>query len=151
MFVLTLRAQLTPYTSTYFLAVLTYAILLTFISVGNIINKRVAYGLPRHIDLGGEEVVVITGGASGLGLLIARVYGIRGVSVAVLDLNVDVEGKDTGEDVDEVEGVRYYRCDVGRREEVEETLRRVEEEVGISFSVNFLLLLLLVSANFLLS
>lgn len=74
-----------------------------------------------------EEVVVVTGGASGLGLLIARIYGLRGVSVAVLDVKevAEIEGWS-----DEVAGVEYYRCDIGSRREVEWALGRVKKELG---------------------
>lgn len=80
--------------------------------------------MSRTVQLG-EEVVVVTGGASGLGLLIARIYGMRGVRVAVLDVREvgHVEGWEEGV------GVEYYRCDIGERSEVEGTLKRIEMEV----------------------
>lgn len=80
---------------------------------------------------------MITGGASGLGLLIAQIYGIRGVSVAVLDVK-GPETKDGDEDIlasdglSGLESVECYRCDVGNKEEVEDVLRRVEKDVGLS-------------------
>lgn len=134
MFVLTLRAQMTPYTSTYFITSAMYATILTLLFVGRVINQGVAYGKPREVDLG-EEVVVITGGASGLGLLIAQIYGIRGVSVAVLDVK-GPETKDGDEDIlasdglSGLESVECYRCDVGNKEEVEDVLRRVDKDLG---------------------
>lgn len=72
---------------------------------------------------------MITGGASGLGLLIARIYGLRGVSVAVLDVKevAEVDGWD------EISGVEYYQCDIGNRKEVEKTARRIEKDVCVSF------------------
>lgn len=77
-------------------------------------------------DEGGEEVVVITGGASGLGECVAEIYGIRGANVAVLDLDVE-EGEE------EREGVRRYKCDVGNRAEVETVWARVVADVRLSF------------------
>jgi len=76
----------------------------------------------------------VTGGASGLGLLIARIYGLRGVSVAVLDVKevAEIEGWS-----DEVAGVEYYRCDIGSRREVEWALGRVKKEVCSSTFLNF--------------
>lgn len=78
----------------------------------------------------------MTGGASGLGLLIARIYGLRGVSVAVLDVKevAEIEGWS-----DEVAGVEYYRCDMGNRRELEWALGRVKKEV--CFSLLFFTLL----------
>jgi len=71
--------------------------------------------------------VVITGGASGLGKVIAEMYGMRGVSVAVLDVRVpDEEEREKSE---ALEHVRFYRCDVGRLEEVQRARGQIEEDV----------------------
>ena len=66
---------------------------------------------------------MITGGASGLGLLIAEVYGMRGVSVAVLDIKEAPEGG-------EARNVDFYKCDVGDLEQVKKVKERIEEELG---------------------
>jgi hypothetical protein len=86
-----------------------YAALLTFLAVAAWANRRVAFGAPVEVDVQ-EEVVVITGGASGLGLLIADFYRMRGAGVAVLDVK-PMPG-------DGSSGVEYYKCDVGSAEEV---------------------------------
>jgi hypothetical protein len=130
---LCLRAQATPYSHPSFTITTAYAILVTSLCVLGIINRRVAYGRPRNVDLS-EEVIVITGGASGLGLLIAEIYGMRGVSVAVLDVN-QIEGGE-GRETDstgwkEMYGVEYYRCDVGDRAQVEDVARRIETDVRV--------------------
>ena len=65
---------------------------------------------------------MITGGASGLGLLIANFYAMRGASVAVLDVkpqNVLQESK----------GITYYLCDVGDSEQVHNTVKNIKEDV----------------------
>jgi len=85
---------------------------------------------------------VVTGGASGLGLLIAEIYGMRGVSVAVLDVKEIGDGEGRGADStgwSEMRGVEYYRCDVGDRAQVEEAARRIEADVRVvsrSFPLN---------------
>lgn len=84
------------------------------------INDRLGYGRPREVDLS-DEVIVITGGASGLGLLIAEVYGMRGATVAVLD----VEEMENGE----ARGVTYYKCDVSDKEQVARVAAQIEKEV----------------------
>ncbi|KAH1628785.1 hypothetical protein KXX21_006507 [Aspergillus fumigatus] len=123
--VLSLRAQATPYTHISFMIATGYAAFLTVLALARAMNQRLAHGLPRPVDLS-EEVVVVTGGASGLGLLIARIYGLRGVSVAVLDIKAesDIEGWE------EVTGVDYYQCDITDRETVERMARRIKEELG---------------------
>lgn len=77
--------------------------------------------MPREVDLS-DEVIVITGGASGLGLLTAEVYGMRGATVAVLDVN---EMENT-----EARGVTYYKCDVGDKEQVVKVAAEIEIDVS---------------------
>jgi NAD(P)-dependent dehydrogenase (short-subunit alcohol dehydrogenase family) len=99
-----------------------YAATITFLWLIQRINIALAFGPARSFDWT-EEVVLITGGASGLGLLIAEVYGMRGVTVAVLD-------KNCSEDESEARNVFFYRCDVGDLAQVEAAKKRVEEELG---------------------
>lgn len=73
----------------------------------------------------GSEVVVITGGGSGLGECLAEIFGFRGVSVAVIDKRLGQWKEGNTE-----EGVRGYECDVGDREEVERVWRRIAEDVS---------------------
>lgn len=110
-----------------------YAILLTTARAGALVNRYVAYGKPRTVRLEGGvdgEVVVVTGGSSGLGLSIAQGYASRGVRVAVLD--VREENDDDSSSGSGSGNVRYYCCDVGRREHVESTAMRIEKDVGFS-------------------
>jgi NAD(P)-dependent dehydrogenase (short-subunit alcohol dehydrogenase family) len=90
--------------------------------MANIINQRIAFGLPREVDLS-EEVIVITGGASGLGMLVAEVYGMRGASVAVLDVN-DMEHQ-------EARGITFYRCDVSDKDQVAKAAAQIEKDVSL--------------------
>jgi len=100
-----------------------YAAVITTLWLLNYLNVQLAYGRAREFDWT-EEVVLITGGGSGLGLLIAEVYGMRGVTVAVLDKNVADEGES------EARNVYFYRCDVGDVAAVEAAKKRVEEDLG---------------------
>ncbi|EEQ89884.1 hypothetical protein RJZ56_002646 [Blastomyces dermatitidis] len=136
---LCLRAQATPYSHTSFIVTTAYAALLSFALLLNIVNKRVAYGLPREVSLE-DEVVVVAGGASGLGLLVAEIYGMRGVDVAVLDVrDLGAEGQGEGkgegeergmEEWEEVHSVRYFKCDVGNLAEVKRVRQVIEKELG---------------------
>lgn len=120
---LCLRAVGTPATWLRFQVACAYAIALTLHALFLHWGRRVAFGAARRVDLA-DEVVVVTGGARGLGLLVAEVYGMRGASVAVLDVVPGVE-----EEL-ETKGIAYYRCDVGERKEVEEAYGRIEEDLG---------------------
>ena len=81
------------------------------------LSDRYAYGQPREVNLS-DEVVVITGGKGGLGGCIAEVYGMKGVRVAVLDINVGNEeekasAEDEGIGVMSEIGRRWRRCGGG--------------------------------------
>ena len=96
----------------------------SFISISWVlmaINDRVAYGMPREV-VPSEEVIVITGGASGLGLLIAEVYGMRGATVAVLDVKEMENG--------EARGVTYYKCDVTDKAQIAHVAAEIERDVS---------------------
>jgi hypothetical protein len=123
---LSLRAMAAPYSSSSFIATFTYASIVNVIFLLGVLSEKYAYGAPREVDLE-EEVVVVVGGKGGLGGCIAEVYGMKGVRTVVLDVAVskDEEGKD-----EEGGGVRYYRCDVGDRQQVEEVWARVKTNVG---------------------
>ncbi|KAI9811753.1 MAG: hypothetical protein M1827_005298 [Pycnora praestabilis] len=122
---LCLRSQASPWTALSMRISIAYASLLTLLFFLSKLNQRVAYGKPRTVDLS-EEVIVITGGASGLGLLIAEVYGMRGASVAVLD----VREMENGQAEAEERGVLWYRCDVGNRKQVEAVRKQIEKDLG---------------------
>lgn len=89
------------------------------------VNSRIAHGRARIVDPE-HEVVLVTGGASGLGLVIAQMYGMKGGSVAVLDIK-DV-AQDECEEVFGV-GIKYYRGDVGDRAVLQSVKEQIESEV----------------------
>ncbi|GKT47055.1 protein dhs-3 [Colletotrichum spaethianum] len=115
------RAQAQAWDAPPMIASIVWATFITLCWMANMINQRIAYGLPRDVDLS-EEVIVITGGASGLGLLIAEVYGMRGATVAVLDVN-DMENG-------EARGVTYYKCDVTDKAQVARVAAEIEKDLG---------------------
>ncbi|KAI0089079.1 retinal short-chain dehydrogenase/reductase [Irpex rosettiformis] len=75
---------------------------------------------PGRFDWG-EQIVVVTGGASGIGELIANTLAVRNVTVAVLDINPIVT---------ENYNIEYYKCDVSKWEEVEAAAKKIQEELG---------------------
>lgn len=128
------RAQTIPWDATRTIVSIAWASFITLVWVAGVVNERIAYGLPRDVDLS-EEVIVITGGASGLGMLVAEVYGMRGATVAVLDVN-DMENG-------EARGVTYYKCDVSDKQQVLKVAGEIERDVSLFFPPLLLLLLLL--------
>ena len=118
---LCMRAQAMPWHHTAMQIAIGYASFITALFFLGILNRQIAYSKPRTVDFS-EEVIVITGGASGLGLLIAEVYGMRGASVAVLDVK-DLEAG-------EARGVSVYKCDVGDKEQVARVAVEIERDVS---------------------
>jgi hypothetical protein len=118
---LCMRAQAMPWSHTAIQLAIGYASLLTALYFLGVLNRQIAYTKARKVDFS-EEIIVITGGASGLGLLIAEVYGMRGATVAVLDVK-DLESG-------EARGVYYYKCDVGDKEQVAKIATDIERDVS---------------------
>lgn len=121
---LCLRARTVKWEAPPMIGVILWAVFISLLWLANAVSQRVTFGLPREVDLG-EEVIVITGGAGGLGMLIAEVYGMRGASVAVLDVHEMENG--------EARGVTFYKCDVGDKEQVAKVAAQIEREVSFSF------------------
>lgn len=71
-----------------------------------------------------DEVIVVTGGASGLGLLVAEVYGMRGASVAVLDVR-DMDNT-------EARGITHYKCDVSDKDQVAKVAAEIEIDASLA-------------------
>jgi hypothetical protein len=120
---LCLRSLSYPTSHPHFRYTCLYAVFISLFALLSKLNKRLAWGPPRKLDWE-REVVVITGGASGLGKVIAEMYGMRGVSVAVLDVRVP-----DGEESEALESVRFYKCDVGSLEEVQRAKGEIEKDV----------------------
>ncbi|KAI5797765.1 hypothetical protein EDC01DRAFT_37947 [Geopyxis carbonaria] len=96
----------------------------TFVNLhyfATLFNTRLSAGPARAVDLG-NELIIISGGASGLGLLLAEVYGLRGVAVAVLDVAPPSEGA--------AQGVYFHTCDVSDPAAVAAARTHIEEEFG---------------------
>ncbi len=75
--------------------------------------------------------VVVTGGARGLGAVIAERLAEEGLSVAILDIN-EVGAKETADRIAGSTGSKVvaFGCDVTDRTEVEPTFAAVAEELG---------------------
>jgi hypothetical protein len=119
---LSLRAVTVPYEHISFQLAAVYASLLTLYYVLSAFNHKIAFGSSREVDLS-EEVIVITGGAGGLGQLIADFYRMRGASVAILDVQEPLEEDESG--------IEFYKCDVGNGSEIREVAKRIRSEVSM--------------------
>ncbi|CAK1357600.1 putative oxidoreductase [Cercospora beticola] len=120
---LCLRSLQAPYESVEFITACAYAGLVTLLWMLSVINKRVAYGIRRTVDWD-HEVVVITGGANGLGKIIAQTYGMRGASVAILDI------AEPDKDIEDLGDVHFYKCDIGDANAVAKIGEAIKRELG---------------------
>jgi len=120
---LALRAQTYQYFHAPMWGSILYASIVTVIYVWYMIDRRLAFGQNRELDTE-NEVMVITGGSSGLGSLIAQAYGMRGISVAVLDI---VEPEMPSRNVE------FYHCDVGDNAQVLKVAKQIEQDVCFSY------------------
>ncbi|RMD39775.1 hypothetical protein DV735_g5357, partial [Chaetothyriales sp. CBS 134920] len=106
-----------------------WAAFLAALEVLGWLNHRLAYGppRPRPRQSWDNEVVVITGGARGLGRVLAESLARRGVKVAILDLApADGEACDLMDSADLV----WHVCDVARPEQVARALALVVDRLG---------------------
>ena len=120
---LCLRALAAEYTSTSFIITSAYAVFVILCHILSAVNQRWAYGPPRKVK-SLDEVVVVTGGTSGLGRCIAEIYAMKGTSVAV----VDVATKESEEG--EREGIRWYRGEVGNTRMMDQLWKRISQDLG---------------------
>ncbi|KAI9591487.1 hypothetical protein BDF19DRAFT_454794 [Syncephalis fuscata] len=68
-----------------------------------------------------DQVVVITGGASGLGNCLAEGLALRGADVAILDIN---------ETKSHMNNIRSYKCDLRDPDMIKTVANRIREEIG---------------------
>ncbi|KAM0746886.1 retinal short-chain dehydrogenase/reductase [Meredithblackwellia eburnea MCA 4105] len=71
-----------------------------------------------------SEIVLVTGGANGIGQMIVKTLGVMGATVVVLDqVKVDLNQK-------EFDDVYYFHCDISDEKRLVTTLNQVRQEVG---------------------
>ena len=106
-----------------------YTAFLGVVEVAVWANQRFTYGRHRKVEWE-NEVVVITGGGSGLGRVLAEMLLRKGVRVAVLDVREpDEEARETMERWDLV----WEVVDVSKMEDVKAAVERIVTEVRLVF------------------
>ena len=72
----------------------------------------------------------MTGGANGLGRCLAESWALKGGTVAVLDRETVRKGNDDNEEEEEVDGVRYYECDISDAQAVARSWAAIAKQLG---------------------
>lgn len=94
-----------------------------FLSVLNSLGRNGRFS-KTEVDVGGEEVedvVVVTGGSSGLGQIVAEIFALKGISVAVLDIKKpSMEGN---------YALQYYECDVSDIKALQRVSAQITKDV----------------------
>ncbi|KAK2466046.1 hypothetical protein APHAL10511_001688 [Amanita phalloides] len=83
-------------------------------------NQGSIFSPRKHLDWD-EQIVLITGGTSGIGQLLANTLAVRNVTVVVLDIEPLIT---------ENHNIAYYKCDVSDWNEVSKVAHKVVEDIG---------------------
>jgi NAD(P)-dependent dehydrogenase (short-subunit alcohol dehydrogenase family) len=73
-----------------------------------------------------NKVVVVTGGAKGIGKAIVKAYSDQGAKVNILDVDEE-EGRRTAEEYD---NVHFYNVDITNYQEVQKAANEIQKKVG---------------------
>jgi 2-keto-3-deoxy-L-fuconate dehydrogenase len=109
-------------------------------------ERSFALNLPAEKSTGFRldgKAAIVTGGASGIGLAIARKFTLHGASVYVVDLNqqaAEAAAQQLAQQTKDSAGaaihVRAYACDVGQQEQVNSVFESIFRERRIDILVN---------------
>jgi NAD(P)-dependent dehydrogenase (short-subunit alcohol dehydrogenase family) len=72
-----------------------------------------------------HDIVIVTGGGSGIGAVTAEAFARQGKQVVIADRRLDA-----AEEVAERIGARAYELDIISQEQIEEVVARIEAEIG---------------------
>jgi 2-keto-3-deoxy-L-fuconate dehydrogenase len=82
------------------------------------------------------KTAVITGGASGIGLAISRLFAARGASVHILEVNIDLAEQEAEKIRQKSSKAKAHLVDITQQEEVKTVIGDIEEKAMIDILVN---------------
>lgn len=71
-----------------------------------------------------NKVAIVMGGGGGIGSVIAHALAEQGCKIAVVDNNEE-NGKAVSDDLDKISKSAFFKCDISRVSEIEETFGRI--------------------------
>ncbi|KAH0339763.1 NAD(P)-binding protein, partial [Aureobasidium melanogenum] len=107
------------------LAPIVVAVWYTLLYATTALNTRLGHGKARKV-VWSDQIAVVTGGAGGLGWLVARLLQLKGAEVVVWDIKAHEEWNEDDDD----EGIKWYKVDVGDAEEVDAAYKKVQNDLG---------------------
>ncbi|KAH0153571.1 NAD(P)-binding protein, partial [Aureobasidium melanogenum] len=97
----------------------------TLLYSASALNIRLGLGKAKKF-VWSDQIAVVTGGAGGLGWLVAKLLELKGAEVVVWDIKAPEEWNEDDED----EAIKWYKVDVGNAEEVDSAYRKVQNDIG---------------------
>ena len=73
-----------------------------------------------------NKVAIVTGGASGIGLSITKLFTKQGAIVHVLELDPEIAKKQINEAINDTQNVHVHACDVGNLAQVEDIINTIK-------------------------
>ncbi|KAH0364988.1 NAD(P)-binding protein, partial [Aureobasidium melanogenum] len=101
------------------------AVWYTVLYSASTLNTFLAHGAAKKV-VWNDQIAVVTGGAGGLGWLVARLLQLKGAEVVVWDIKAPEEWNEN----DDNEAIKWYKVDVGNAEEVDAAYKKVQNDLG---------------------
>ena len=79
---------------------------------------------------------IVTGGGSGIGLSICKIFAKQGAHVGILDINTEAAEKTASEIKENGGSAETHTCDVTQQSEVKEVFERISKENPIDCLIN---------------
>jgi 2-keto-3-deoxy-L-fuconate dehydrogenase len=73
-----------------------------------------------------NKVAVVTGGASGIGLSITKLFAKQGAKVYVLELDSEIAQKQINEAINDTQNISVHACDVSNLAQVEDIINKIK-------------------------
>ncbi len=73
-----------------------------------------------------NKVAVVTGGASGIGLSITKLFAKQGAKVYVLELDSEIAQKQINESINDTQNISVHVCDVSNLAQVEDIINKIK-------------------------
>ena len=73
-----------------------------------------------------NKVAIVTGGASGIGLSITKLFAKQGAKVHVLELNSEIAQKHINEAISDTQNISIHACDVSNLAQVEDIINIIK-------------------------